>query len=110
MVRGCVFCLIAVGNLPATVVRRWPRAIAFVPMNPVVDGHLLVVPTVHVKDVTEDPGVSAEVMRAAAELAVAPCNIITSAGAEATQTVFHLHVHVVPRAAGDGLMLPWSAP
>ncbi len=37
-----------------------------------------------------------------------PCNLITSAGREATQTVFHLHIHVVPRRDGDGLALPWT--
>jgi histidine triad (HIT) family protein len=47
-------------------------------------------------------------MSAAAELATPPCNIITSAGSDATQTVFHLHLHVVPRRAGDGLALPWT--
>jgi histidine triad (HIT) family protein len=52
--------------------------------------------------------VTAAVMRRAAELATPPCNIITSAGTEATQTVFHLHVHIVPREAGDGLELPWG--
>jgi histidine triad (HIT) family protein len=76
----------------------------------VTDGHLLVVPTVHVRDATQDPGVTAFTMAAAAELAkeAGPCNIITSAGAEATQTVFHLHLHIVPRREGDGLTLPWT--
>lgn len=49
-------------------------------------------------------------MRRAAELAVPPCNAISSAGAPATQTVFHLHIHVLPRSAADGLLLPWSDP
>jgi histidine triad (HIT) family protein len=89
-------------------VATWDEAIAFVPLNPVTPGHLLVIPKRHVADVTENPTVSAAVMCAAAELATPPCNIITSAGREATQTVFHLHLHVVPRRAGDGLALPWT--
>src|SRR4051794_27130216 len=94
----CVFCAIVEGIEPATVVRRWSHAIAIVPINPVVEGHLLVIPTQHVADVTEDPSVSAVVMSAASELATRPCNVITSAGVEATQTVRHLHLHIVPRA------------
>ncbi len=51
-------------------------------------------------------------MRHAAELAaeVGDCNVITSRGAAATQTVRHLHVHVVPRRQGDGILLPWTDP
>jgi histidine triad (HIT) family protein len=56
-----------------------------------------------------DPAVSAAAMRAASELAVAPCNLITSAGREATQSVFHLHLHVVPRRENDRLALPWHS-
>jgi histidine triad (HIT) family protein len=51
-------------------------------------------------------------MRMAASLAreMGPCNLITSKGREATQTVFHMHLHLVPRAENDGLLLPWSVP
>lgn len=107
MAEDCVFCRIIAGTEPATVVRRWPYAIAIVPLNPVVDGHLLVMPREHVRDATVDPHVTAVAARAAADLAVAPCNIITSAGWEATQSVPHLHWHVVPRRENDGLALPW---
>jgi histidine triad (HIT) family protein len=76
----------------------------------VAPGHLLVVPRVHVADATTDPEVTAEVFAAAAELArdLRPCNLITSCGEAATQSVFHLHVHLVPRREGDGLALPWT--
>jgi histidine triad (HIT) family protein len=84
----------------------------FEPLNPVVPGHRLVVPKAHVADALEDPRAAGEAMAYAANLAratgIAPCNIITSAGSAATQTVFHLHVHVVPRREGDGLALPWT--
>jgi histidine triad (HIT) family protein len=108
MPEPCVFCEIVTGDAPATIVREWDDALAFVPLGPVVAGHVLVIPKRHVADVTEDPAVSAAAMRAASELAVPPCNVITSAGPEATQTVRHLHLHVVPRRAGDGLALPWA--
>src|SRR5436305_1197385 len=108
MADGCVFCRIVEGTEPATIVRRWATAIAIVPLNPVTDGHVLVLPTDHVRDATVRPEVTARVMRRAAQLAYPPCNIITSAGAEASQSVPHLHIHVVPRREGDGLMLPWT--
>ena len=107
---ACVFCDILAGEAPATIVRSWPTAIAIKPLNPVTEGHTLIIPATHVRDVTEDPEVSAMTMEAAAEYAagVGPCNVITSAGREATQTVPHLHLHVVPRKGRDGLALPWT--
>lgn len=103
----CVFCRIVDGVEEAHVVVEWADAVAFVPLHPVVDGHVLVVPRRHVIDALESPSTTCLVMRHAAEIAIRPCNLITSAGAEATQTVMHFHAHIVPRAAGDGLNLPW---
>lgn len=104
---GCVFCDIAQGEAPATFVREWDDAIAIVPLSPVVDGHLLVIPRRHVADAASDQDTSAAAMRRAAEIVPRPANIITSLGVEATQSVFHLHLHIVPRAENDGLALPW---
>ncbi|MEU4772947.1 HIT family protein [Micromonospora sp. NPDC023644] len=107
----CVFCEIVAGREPATQVAAGTDAIAIRPLKPVVAGHLLVLPVKHVRDAAEDPHVSAETMRLAAALAPMFCqgafNIITSAGREATQSVFHLHLHIVPRRENDGLALPW---
>lgn len=105
----CPFCEINAGRAPATFVHEWSDAIAIVPLNPVVEGHTLVIPKTHVADFGEDPDVSAATMRRAAELANdgMPMNLITSRGREATQSVWHLHLHLVPRAANDGLALPW---
>lgn len=82
-----------------------------VPLNPVVRGHRIFFPKTHVSDAGEDPKMTAAVFRAAAEHAsqFSAFNLITSKGTEATQSVFHLHVHVVPRYSGDGLKLPWSS-
>jgi len=107
----CIFCRIASGRAEATVVRDWDDALAIVPLAPVTDGHLLVLPRTHVPDATSDPAVTANTMLRAAELAAAiggALNLITSVGAEATQTVWHLHIHYLPREAGDGLPLPWT--
>lgn len=105
----CPFCEIIAGQSPATFVHRWSDAIAIMPLGPVAPGHTLVIPTTHVRDALEDPDVTAATMRRAAEIALHPCNMITSAGRAATQTVFHLHIHIVPRADADGLSLPWSS-
>jgi histidine triad (HIT) family protein len=111
---GCAFCDIVYGWAPAEVVRRWSDAIAIVPLNPVVDGHLLVIPRLHVPHALADPEVTGLTMRRAAELArergITALNLLTSVGREATQTEPHLHIHVVPRAFGDGLALPWDPP
>ncbi|HEX5566619.1 MAG TPA: HIT domain-containing protein [Streptomyces sp.] len=108
----CVFCEIVAGRAPATIVRQWDDALAIVPLGPVVDGHTLVIPRQHVADFAEDPDVTAATARRAAELGrdlqLQHANLITSWGRHATQTVFHLHLHLVPRASGDGLPLPWT--
>lgn len=109
---ACVFCKIVAGDSPATYRARGISSIAIEPLNPVTPGHLLVIPRVHVADAFEDPRVTATTMYDAATWAslfgAEEANIITSVGAAATQSVFHLHVHIVPRSAGDGLLLPWS--
>jgi histidine triad (HIT) family protein len=109
----CPFCRIVRGLAPAQVLRDWPDALAILPRGGgVTAGHVLVLPKTHVPDVAADPLVSAATMRRVAELAaeVGDCNVITSRGAAATQTVRHLHVHVVPRRHGDGILLPWTSP
>lgn len=106
----CVFCQIMAGAEPPTIVRRWELGLAIVPINPVVAGHTLVIPSIHVRDVGQDPEVTALSAGYVAELVAdlgSPCNVITSVGREATQSVFHLHWHVIPRADNDGLALPW---
>ncbi|WWT39724.1 histidine triad nucleotide binding protein [Microcystis phage Mwe-JY05] len=107
----CVFCNIIAGRAPADV--RWSTADswAFTPLSPVTEGHLLIVPRLHVADAAEDPLLTARVMGDAARWAATlekPFNLITSAGRAATQSIFHLHVHYIPRAADDLLMLPWG--
>ncbi|MFD6186767.1 HIT family protein [Rhodococcus sp. NPDC059969] len=112
MPTDCVFCDIASGRAPATIVRRWPQVFAIVPLDPVTPGHLLVLPYEHVPDAGADPLVSALTMAAASELVaeLPSANILTSKGRPATQSVDHVHFHVVPRRSGDGLALPWAPP
>lgn len=104
---NCVFCD-RVDNGQFDI--QWLDAVSFEPLNPVVPGHKLVVPRIHVENFTDYPRVTAGAMEAAAILArgMGDCNLITSKGAAATQTIKHLHIHLVPRRAGDGLHLPWT--
>lgn len=108
---SCVFCQIVAGQEPAEIVRDDNDVLIFRPLNPVTPGHLLVVPYIHVPDAATDPVVTGAVYAEAARYARSTgqsFNLITNAGRVATQTVFHLHVHYVPRREDDGLRLPWS--
>lgn len=109
----CPLCEIVAGRAAAEMVvalYHWPDAVAFFPLNPVTEGHTLIVLKTHVPDFAADPEASAATMGRAAELmrwTPRSMNLITSRGREATQSVFHLHLHLVRRAEGDGLALPW---
>ncbi|MFJ5117811.1 HIT family protein [Kitasatospora sp. NPDC088548] len=106
----CAFCLIVAGRAPAVVFREWSDALAIRPRRGGVnDGHLLVLPRIHVENAGVSPVVAGRTMARAAELMaeLPDANIITSKGPAATQTVYHLHIHVIPRRSGDGLALPW---
>lgn len=107
----CVFCLIVKGQSPAKIVDDGARWVAFEPLGPHVPGHLLFVPRVHVVSATDSPSLTAIVFEAAAEYAwhkhLTDVNLLTSVGAAATQTVEHLHVHLIPRGQGDGLHPDW---
>jgi histidine triad (HIT) family protein len=110
VVTGCVFCGIVAGTEPAEITHEWGDAIAFVPIDPVIAGHTLVVPRTHVRNAVENQVVTAMTMVRAVELAARhdASNILTSIGAAAAQSVMHLHIHVIPRHDGDQLMLPWG--
>jgi histidine triad (HIT) family protein len=108
---GCVFCQRVDNHEYDQKLSAMGLIAVFEPLNPVVPGHLLVVPRQHVRDAAEDPEVTGNVMSWAAftvqQLGI-QANIITSIGPDATQSVFHLHVHIVPRRPDDGLALPWT--
>jgi len=112
----CLFCKIVAGEIPATVIAEDERAIAFMDINPATRGHALVIPRAHARDVhdidTEDlKAVAATAQtvagRAIERLGAAGVNLLNSNGAAAWQTVFHFHMHVIPRYEGDPLRLPW---
>jgi histidine triad (HIT) family protein len=113
----CLFCKIVAGEIPATRVREDERTIAFMDINPATRGHLLVVPREHSTDLlevgSEDLAACAEAAKELAasikrKLGADGVNLLNSCGRAAWQTVFHFHVHVIPRYAGDPLRLPWT--
>ncbi|MBJ7383081.1 MAG: HIT family protein [Mycolicibacterium sp.] len=111
---SCVFCRANWPNLDI-VGRNGANSVAIVrPLNPVADGHVLVIAAEHDDNAAVDYMAAlraSSLMRAAADYVRGQhlqANIITSIGASATQTVMHTHLHVVPRREGDGLLLPWS--
>lgn len=107
---NCVFCQIVRGESETKIIAGSMNAVQFVPLNPVVEGHVLTIPVLHVEDALEEPYVTAATMQFAvrqAKEAGGSYNFITSVGREATQSVFHLHIHTIPRVKDDGLALPW---
>lgn len=113
----CVFCKIVAGEAPAEVLRRGLHSLVIRPLNPVVEGHVICIPHEHVEDAASDPRITMLTMGELAQYAeiqrnmgkTQEFNLITSAGRSATQSVFHLHIHYVPRAHRDGLALPWHS-
>ena len=112
----CIFCKIVAGELPATVVDEDERTIAFMDINPATRGHALVIPREHARNLLEvDDADLAATFAAARRLAArisdrlepAGVNLLNSCGSAAWQTVFHFHVHVIPRYDNDPLRLPW---
>ena len=114
--RDCIFCKILAGEIPARMVDEDERTIAFLDIAPATRGHALVIPRAHAADLLSiEPEDLAAVALAAQRLAARAkdrlgaegVNLINSCGTAAWQSVFHFHVHVIPRYADDPLKLPW---
>lgn len=108
----CIFCAIAAGDAPARIVHSDDKAVAFLDNNPLTTGHTLVIPRRHVNDLLDASGAVAEIgaaVEATAALLVDRLgadgiNAFQATGQAAGQTVFHLHVHLLPRWSGDDLL------
>jgi histidine triad (HIT) family protein len=116
MADDCLFCGIVAGDVPGQVVDSDEHTVAFMDINPATRGHALVVPRNHSADLLEiDEQDLGHTMVAAQRLArrmrevlkPAGFNLLNSCGSEAWQTIFHFHVHVIPRYEDDPLKLPW---
>ncbi len=112
----CLFCAIVAGEAPAQIVDSDEHTVAFMDINPATAGHALVIPRCHSADLLEISDsdlehtvVAARRLAARMKTVLDPAgfNVLNSCGAAAWQTVFHFHVHVVPRYEDDPLKLPW---
>jgi histidine triad (HIT) family protein len=113
---SCVFCKIVAGELPSSVVDEDERTIAFMDIAPATRGHALVIPRAHSADLLaiepEDLCAAAVAAKRLAgrmreRLGADGVNLLNACGSAAWQTVFHFHIHVIPRYVGDPLRLPW---
>ncbi len=112
----CIFCKIVAGELPAQKIHEDEATLAFMDINPGTRGHALVIPRRHARNLLEIPAEDLEATALTAQtlagrmterLGADGVNVINSCGAAAWQTVFHFHLHVIPRYADDPLQLPW---
>ena len=107
---NCIFCRIVAGEVPAEIVAREPEVTAFLDVQPLADGHVLVVPRAHAAQIEDlTPAAADALFRAVVRLAGPVRTALGAAGTtiginngDATgQTIPHVHVHIVPRWAGD---------
>ncbi len=112
----CIFCAIAAGDAAAEVVDSDEHTVSFMDINPATRGHALVIPRRHSADLLEidlqDLHHCAEAAqrlsrRTKDALGADGINVLNACGTAAWQTVFHFHLHVIPRYEDDPLKLPW---
>lgn len=114
---NCIFCKIVKGEIPCVKLYEDAATLAFMDINPVHDGHCLVIPKAHSANVFEvQPEDFAAAARTAAKVAKAvraavSCdgiNLMQANGEGAGQSVGHVHLHIIPRKNGDGLLFNWK--
>jgi histidine triad (HIT) family protein len=117
MPSDCLFCGIVAGDVPAQIIDSDEYTVAFMDINPATRGHALVVPRAHSADLFEvsDEDLQRTALAARrlarkmrAGLEPDGFNVLNSCGPVAWQTIFHFHLHVVPRYEDDPLKLPWT--
>jgi histidine triad (HIT) family protein len=116
MMSDCVFCRIVARQIPATVVHEDEHTLAFMDLGQVNPGHVLVTLKAHIENIfgleaSQAAAIAASASRIARAIrqAFAPdgLSVYQANGKAAGQTVFHYHVHLVPRHEGDGMALSW---
>ena len=114
----CVFCKIAAGEIPCAKVLETASSLAFMDVGPLAEGHVLLIPKDHCRTLDEMPAdLAGEVLRHLPALVravqkVTACqgvNVLQNNGRVAHQVVPHVHVHVIPRRAGDEFHFNWPA-
>ena len=113
----CIFCKIVAGEIPGQIIAEDEHTIAFMDINPATRGHALVIPRRHSRDLLEIDqddlaytiaGAQRLARRVKERLGADGVSLLNSCGAAAWQTVFHFHIHVIPRYIDDPLRLPWT--
>lgn len=114
---NCIFCKILAGEIPSTAVYEGDDFKAILDVNPAARGHVIILPKNHAANIYELPDEDAsKIMMVAKKIATAiekayhcdGVNILQNNGEAAGQTVFHLHVHVIPRFKGDTVNIGWK--
>lgn len=115
---SCIFCKIAAGDIPCLRVMESSDALAYLDISPLAAGHTLLIPKKHfegILDVPVDlagslarqvPKLAAAIMRATGATGL---NVLQNTGQSSGQSVFHFHIHLIPRREGDGLGFRWNA-
>jgi histidine triad (HIT) family protein len=114
---NCIFCKVASGEIPSFGVLDEADAVAFLDIGPLTPGHTLLVPRAHYESLLDVPpevvsslaGYLPKLGRAIVEATGATgLNLLQNTGDSSGQAVFHLHFHLIPRQAGDGLGYRWN--
>lgn len=108
---NCVFCRIVEGTSPAYVLYENEKSIAFLDTFPIVPGHTLIMPKVHISQMTDLPGdlvvsvfdIAKLISRSFYSMGYSAVNYLVNEGTDAGQVIFHVHCHLIPRKNGDGL-------
>ena len=112
----CIFCKVIAGELPGEIVDSDERTVTVMDINPATRGHVVVMPREHSQDLStvssDDLTATMDSVRRIVErqretLAPAGFNVLSNMGRAAWQSIFHFHVHVIPRYEDDPLQLPW---
>ena len=114
---NCIFCKIIDGSIPSTVVYEDADFKAIMDISPAAKGHVLVLPKKHCADLLSiDPDVASKALLVASKIANAQkkafncdgINLLQNSGEAAWQSVFHLHIHLIPRYKDDNVTVPWE--
>ena len=112
----CIFCKVVAGEIPGEIVDSDERTVTVMDINPATRGHVVVIPREHSPDLltvsAADLDATMQAARRIAErmretLSPEGFNVLNNMGQVAWQSIFHFHVHVIPRYADDPLELPW---
>lgn len=114
---NCIFCKIAAGEIPSKTLYEDEKFRVILDLGPATRGHALVIPKEHYADLYEIPEETAgEAMKVAKKMAAVMTeklkadgfNIVQNNGEVSGQSVFHFHIHLIPRYEGDGYILSWN--